>query len=459
MKTVFLCSIHKNDFSNEEVIHYALLQTKKIEEVLLISGGVSGTTKEILKYNPKEIDYIELNPLIIKAGNQFTNNLKDKKINIYNIDGRLFVKKTNKKYDAIIIDLPDPSSVQINRFYTIEFFNELKNILNIEGVISLSLQGSENYLSDNTKKLNAAVYQTLKNVFNNVIIIPGDSNYYIASDKKLDYDYIDKLKQKNIETKYIQNYLSGKITKSRIDQINNAVQTKTRINEDFKPLSHYHYLNYWLGLFNLNYISIIFLIIIITIISLYLMKLKPVPLSIFITGFSATTLEIIIIVSFQILYGYIYHQIGIIITMFLLGLLIGSYFSNKIIRNKEISNKTLSKFDFLMAFYSILLPLIIISLTKIEEKVYLFLSAQILIPILTVIIGIIVGIEFPIALKIHLKNKPKEAGLLYGVDLAGACIGAYLASALLIPFLGIINVSLIVGGLNLLSGMYLFFKN
>ena len=42
------------------------------------------------------------------------------------------------KYDVVIIDLPDPSTAQINRFYTIEFFNELKKILNKGWVVSIS---------------------------------------------------------------------------------------------------------------------------------------------------------------------------------------------------------------------------------------------------------------------------------------------------------------------------------
>ncbi len=450
-----------NIFSNEEVTHYAILQHPDPKNVLLISGGASGTTNEILKYNISLIDYVELDPLIIEIGKRYTTNLDNNKIKIHNIDGRLFVKQTNKKYDVVIIDLPDPDSVQVNRFYTIEFFSEIKRILNSGGIISLSLGGGENYLSEEAKKLNSAIYQTLNIVFNNIIIIPGRINYYVASDSVLDYNYKERIKEKGIETKYMEFYLDGKITQDRIDYIFDAVKEKVPVNKDFRPISHYFYLGFWLSMFNVNYNYIVIGILIIIIFILYLIRIKPVPFTIFVTGFSGVALEVVIIVAFQILYGYVYHKIGVIITAFMVGLAIGAFLTNRLIRKKVIGAKTLARFDGLMVLYAVLLPLAIILLSKVKDPALIFLSVQIIIPILTILIGILVGIEFPLAVKIHFKKKKnveETTGILYGADLFGAFVGAYVVSVLLIPQYGIIAVSLIVGALNLISGIYLWFS-
>ena len=55
----------------EETVHYAMAQRPNAHKVLLVSGGVSGTAKEILKYGVTEVTYVELDPLIISAGRQY----------------------------------------------------------------------------------------------------------------------------------------------------------------------------------------------------------------------------------------------------------------------------------------------------------------------------------------------------------------------------------------------------
>lgn len=445
----------ENTIANEETVHYALVQHNNPKNVLLISGGVAGTVNEILKYNVDKIDYVELDPLIIELGKKYTPNLDTKKINIINLDGRLFIKNTKEKYDIVIIDLPDPSTAQINRFYTIEFFNELKKVLNNNAVVSISLSAAENYYSKEIKALNSALYKTLKSNFKNIIIIPGDKNYFIASDKELSYNIADLIKKKNIQTDYVNEYyLPGKITKDRINYVLSSVKKQVNLNKDFTPITYYYHLLFWISHFKINFW--LFFIIFGVLVILFLTKTKPIPFAIFTTGFAASGLEIIILISFQILYGYVYHMIGVIITMFMLGLAIGSYYMNKKLKKKTI--KSLLKIEFSIFIYAILLPIILILLNNLKNKSLVNLSAWFLIPALTVILAILVGLEFPLAGKLHFKKISHTAGTLYSSDLIGACIGALLVGALLIPLFGIVKVCIIIGVLNLISFGVVYLK-
>lgn len=441
----------ENTISNEETVHYAMVQIREPKKVLLIAGGVSGTINEILKYNVSRVDYVELDPLIIKLGKEYTRNLDSDKIKVINIDGRLFIKEVKDKYDVVIIDLPDPSTAQINRFYTIEFFKEVERVLNKDGIISLSLSGSENYLNVEAKKLNSILYNSLKSYFKNVVIIPGDKNFFIASDGELSYDIVELIEIKGIKTKYANEfYLRGKLTNDRINYLKNSLIEKTKPNKDFSPITYYYHLLYWMRQFRFN--SSLFFIVLFFLIILYLIKIKPIPFVIFTSGFAGASLEVIILIGFQILYGYAYRQISIIITSFMVGLAMGSYYMNK--QLEKMGKKELVNLQFSIVFYSILLPLILFLLSKINNNFLILISSQLLIPLFTIIIAALVGMEFPLASKLFFKGKIGEtAGKLYNADLVGACIGALLVSALLIPILGIFKVCFLVGLLNLVSGV------
>ncbi len=442
-----------NTMANEEVVHYAMAQTSYPTDVLLISGGVAGTPAEILKYNVHRIDYVELDPEIIKIGKEYTTNLDDPRINIINQDGRQYVKDTNRSYDAVIIDLPDPSSAQLNRFYTVEFFQELKRILKDKGIISLSLSSSENYQDPATRMLTSSIYRSIRQSFRNIIIIPGERSIFVASDRELDYGIADLIKEKRIKTEYVNEYyLVGRITEDRIIQAEKSANEKARLNKDFEPVAYYYQLQQWLEQdnFSLKLFLALFAVAIIA----YLAFTRAVPFAVFTTGFAASSLEIVIIICFQILYGYAYQSIAIIITMFMLGLAVGSYFMNRMLG--KMKKMDMVKLESGIALFSLILPFLLMTLAGIQNTLLNFLSARVFIPFITMVLAIIVGMEFPLAAKLHFKDVPKTAAALYLADFMGAFAGAILVSVLLIPLFGLVNVCFMVAGLNVLSAVILW---
>ena len=61
----------RDDQHVEETVHYAMAQRPEARRVLLVSGGISGTAREILKYGVRQVDYVELDPLILEFGKRY----------------------------------------------------------------------------------------------------------------------------------------------------------------------------------------------------------------------------------------------------------------------------------------------------------------------------------------------------------------------------------------------------
>ena len=177
-----------NVVKSEEKIHYPLSQLERVENVLLVSGGLGETMTEVSKYGPALVDYVELDPHLTSAAVEMNIIGKAPFLKIVNMDGRHYIKNATRKYDAIIIDLPDPETFQINRFFTSEFFSLAKKILKQKGILSISMEYSQNYLSEIRKKKLSTLYNTARLHFQKVIVLPGEEAYFLCRDGELRSD-------------------------------------------------------------------------------------------------------------------------------------------------------------------------------------------------------------------------------------------------------------------------------
>lgn len=440
-----------NVIENEEAVHYAMLQHPDPHKVLLISGGVNGLAKEILKYKVDSIDYLEINPVLVELGKKYTHNLENPKIRIINEDARFFLKHTDEKFDVVIIALPDPTTAQLNRFYTLEFFNELKTKLNNEGVISFALSSSADYISPEIKNINSVMYNTLGKVFNNIMIIPGNKNFFVASDRKLHSNITELVLSHEIDNAYVNvYYLDDELIKDRMNYVLKNIDENAVVNKDFHPVVYYHQLEFWMSHFKGNYYLILITLAVITI--LFLFRLKPVNLCLFTGGFAASSMEVVILVAFQIIYGFVYQIVGIIITLFMAGLALGSFYINKKIKNQSVVS--FLKIQTAIIIYCFVLPAVIY-LAGLSSSRFLI---EFLFLLFILILGVLTGMSFSLASRIIRKPVTHIAAETYGADLFGSAIGALVLSTFLLPLLGIFEACFLTGLLNVLSGIFLFLK-
>ena len=461
----------------EEAIHFALLEHPRPQELLLIGGGVGGLIGEALKHpSLRHVDYVELDPNLISMGRAYlppeaTLSLDDPRVEIIPLDGRRFVQQGKKHYDVIILHLPDPTTAQLNRCYTKEFFDEVAAILHEGGVFYFSVHSSENVIGQTLAQFLSSLYWTMREVFPEVVVLPGPSARFLGAQTKgtLTQDpaiLVQQAAKRQLRLDYVRDYyLFSNLSAERARYLQSILEQGkgVLINRDLRPICYFYDIVLWSAQYSpflkdlflhvqgLRVEWLFSLIAAITLIILWKGRRSPSPplwWAVAVTGFSQIALEIIIILAFQIIYGYLYYAIGMIITAYMIGLALGSWLITIAMGRIARPLRLLLMIQAGVALYALgCLPLILglhqgvlpSSLAGAMEGAF---------PFLTLVAGFLGGIHFPLANKVYLgqrKEIGRIGGLIYGVDLAGSAAGALIISVILVPIMGISQgISLIV---------------
>lgn len=433
----------------EESVHFALLQNPLAEDVLLVGGGVGGSLREILKYTQTQVDYVEIDPDIIKLSLEHLpaeeqDIIHNRRISTFYQDGRAFLDNTDKTYDVIILNLPEPVTAQLNRFYTREFFMSVKAKMAEDGVFSFRVPSAENYISLELQNFLSSLFHTLHNVFLEVEIVPGGTNVFLASSSPLSVDsniLSRRIQELNLQNAHVSpEMLFARLNPLRVNTLKESIlEGKKQMNLDYVPISYFFSSVLWSSQFSgmekkifsllaeLRPFWLLDLPLLIFIVFLFILWLRKkassyllVPLAVM--GLTTIIFEIIVIISFQTLYGYLYQRVALLLGAFMIGLSVGAF--------RGRTRKKITFFQILSIQFSLLLLVFAFHFSlniRIPEGAhFLFL----------LVLGFLGGDLFIIANHLFLKHK-RNYGLGYGLDLLGSFLGALVASSILIPLVGL----------------------
>lgn len=144
------------------LVYPALTAAARAEHVLVIGGGDGLAVRDILRFSPKSVQLIDLDAELVSLFSERHALPKDQTPQVKALRERLlalnarafedprvevifgdaFIEvdrliESQARYDAIIIDLPDPSHPDLNRLYSDHFYGRLRKLLMGDGVIAV----------------------------------------------------------------------------------------------------------------------------------------------------------------------------------------------------------------------------------------------------------------------------------------------------------------------------------
>jgi len=365
---------NQNIEASEYLIHFLLSFHQNPKRILLIGGGFNGVVSELLKYKTLEkIDYLELDPLFLKTVTKYLSpklksDLKKPEVNILYLDGRAFLKTVSERYDFIILNLPNPSTALLNRFYTQECLGEATKLLEDDGILVTTLDLPIDYLSREAEGLASSLYWTLKKVFPFVEVFPEEKALFLSSKKTIltnDRLLKERFRKRNITTNFFTSeHISYRTKSDHIPRFKAIFQQNQdiKINFDFFPTAYFYQIAFWQTQFSFLLAKILkdltqvnwYLAAAFAWVSFFFLLRRAkttfslTPILVGMAGLTLMVFETLTIFAFQATLGFLFAKVSLIFTAFLFSMGIGNLWATSSLSQ---ASKKLKTIMLLMIFY------------------------------------------------------------------------------------------------------------
>ena len=111
------------------------------------------------------------------------------------------------------------------------------------------------------------------------------------------------------------------------------------------------------------------------------------------TGFTVMALQVFVLLAFQSVYGYVYHQLAVLIAMSMAGIAIGSWLGIRRAREASTCSR-MAATQLLLAIAAPALMLVVSLLAKTSGVATTWLAAQLVFPVLAALCGMLGGYQF-----------------------------------------------------------------
>lgn len=350
-----------DEIACERAVHFVMAQKPGARRILLLGGNPAGELPILLRYPVKEVVYVERDPAVeemvrlASPGPMSAFNSNPRLTRIL-ADGPRYIKQCGTTFDVVLVHVPEPVTGAINRFFTREFYEDVRAILAPGGFMHTSLEASER-LEQDASKLAGSVYRTLETVFPEVKVTAGSPLHFFASGRgaSLSLDR-ETLYQRSVSSRtFFKTFQSlyfldaDELAPDKIAFTEQRLHSSgAPVNTVMRPVSCYYTLILWSRYSNsaigavlgqvkrLNKAFFVFLAIFLGVCAMASAVIwrRSTPesiaraggwLAMAATGFAGVALELILLYVYQGLFGYVYSRMGFMVGLFMLGTVAGAW--------------------------------------------------------------------------------------------------------------------------------------
>jgi len=473
---------------------YFASQSPGARRVLLFGGLASGLAAELLRYPVEQIDLVEEDARAVERVRPFLPPetraaLGDPRLRLVLQDGRRFLNRLPEaaRYDLVLALHAAPSSATSNRYFTRDFYAQLRDHLTSDGVFCTQVSAASNYLGQEVGGYAGSVYHTLGSVLPQIAIAPGDPQVFCASpaEGRLSEDPAElqrryqaiPLAEHGLPAGAFQNLLPAQEIAYARERL---AQGPAELNTDQRPVTYYLNMVLW-GKFSASALvdwlgrlrsqgAWPYLLPPLLFVLLWLLRAglegfeRPALLreaalfALVALGLVSMAAQLTLLFSYQSHVGLVFERVALLNGLFMTGLALGAGLGTRIVRcGRPVAALVLVLV--LVAAGMLVLPWGLGYLggtlgseaSSLQEAGYLTLSAG---------LGLLTGTGFPLGVDLTHRALPEitgSGGATAAADNLGGALGGLITGALLVPLLGVEATSRVLAALVVIALVPLLF--
>ena len=465
------------------------------QRVLVVGLGSEGLVPHLLRYDVVEVVVVSIDAsfheIVLEQHASAARAFADPRVTISFRDVRELLRDRNAQsqpsFDLVLVNVPDPETAFLNRFYTVDFYLAVRSALAQDGVLATHISAGENYAGTELVQYGRSVYSSLHAVFAHVVVTPGEKAWFFASptehrlslDSSVLTERLSGLERR--DESFPPDAFSSIVPQERLAatlarfESTGGLSPRDLINSDSRPISLFLNLLVvgeragvgW-GTFAraLRALGLWVFLVPLAILLAFRLTFRAttkVPdracrhngialLGVF--GAVSMCLYILLLVSFQNRFGHLFLSVGLLSALFMLGLFGGGVGGSALFLRTE-------RLRFWPAHLTCAVAIVLcVGLPGLTSGIgsmssQLALSLYYLLFLCT---GTICGLAFPAAgyfVERAETNPGKVAGVLESADHWGGALGALAVGVFAIPVLGVVGTASLLAAI-VLAAWFLF---
>ena len=179
-----VCEVLPNEEDSGRTAAIALCQNPQAQRVLVVGSSLAVCRRFLALPQVEEVAWTHPDPEYVRRLPEFIPQefaINDKRFHPAADEVRQSLENVSDHFDVVVVSLADGGSLAFNRYYTLEFYGQVRASLRSGGVLAVSIPGGENVMGAELAGLGASVRMTMSKVFSNLVLVPGDQTWLIAS--------------------------------------------------------------------------------------------------------------------------------------------------------------------------------------------------------------------------------------------------------------------------------------
>jgi len=422
------------------------------KRILLVGAPPGNLISSLLAHGIDHLTILAGDRVIADVISSWAPDASDGRVRIVPSDARAWSGIDEEPaFDLLVVNAGLPTSVAEARLYSTSFYRKLAKATASDGLLVVSLPGFAAYATEAERDLHSTVVSTLKEVFPHILALPGDRTLYVASSSRL-IDPADvgktvllRMKQRGIDSRYLtEAWVNDRLSTERIHQAALWSGRSVRPSTDTHPVIVSAARQATFERLETGLDSLIFLVL-----STILMMMawvdprsKPVSFAVASTGFSGLALQLTLMLVIQTAVGALYRDVALVT-----GLFMGASCAATVVGMRRAARfRALWLMDAWQLGVAMALAVGVDAMMQAGADLT---RAGVIVAAL--LMGAATGGQFAVASRMDGVFPTGVGASVYGLDLAGAALAAFVSVTWLIPTLGISGTLWAVAGCKAVS--------